>query len=66
MKNLIEYIRENADIGDVELENALDKIDKYRAPLQVVDEYLFSKIQNAIEDYIGDLDVEEVFYELIK
>ena len=61
-KSLAEYCRENIEDYDEKVSYALGQIDKWRAPLHMVDNSLFMEISDAIDDWCdeNDYDVDEV------
>lgn len=69
MRKVAEYCKSNVWEYDERLSLAVGKMEYLRAPLEVVDSSLYDDIQNAIEDYAGDneldatcIDVEEVIW----
>lgn len=69
LKDVAGYCKSNVREYDERLSLAVGKMEYLRAPLEVVDSSLYDDIQNAIEDYAGDneldatcIDVEEVIW----
>lgn len=69
LKDVAGYCKSNVWEYDERLQLALRKMDYLRAPLQHVDISLYNDIQDAIDDYAGDneldatcIDVEEVIW----
>lgn len=69
LKDVAGYCKSNVWEYDERLSLAVGKMEYLRAPLEVVDSSLYDDIQNAIEDYAGDndldatcIDVEEVIW----
>jgi len=72
-KNLIKYVKENLNASDAELEFTSERMSEWRIPLDSANPSLHDRIFDLIEEYIeeneveldlGDVDVEEIFYEL--
>lgn len=49
-----QYLRENIEDFDKDADRALDKIDKWRAPLHIIDGVLYNEIQNKMEEWLTD------------
>lgn len=69
---LLKYIKENVD--EDEIRKALDAIDHNRCPLKMANESLYNKIDDLVcdftydynleDDWLGDWDIESVFWDL--
>lgn len=69
LKDVAGYCKSNVWEFEERLQLALRKMDYLRAPLQHVDISLYNDIQDAIDDYAGDneldadcIDVEELIW----
>jgi hypothetical protein len=69
LKDVAGYCKSNVWEFEERLQLALRKMDYLRAPLQCVDVSLYNDIQDAIDDYAGDneldadcIDVEELIW----
>lgn len=58
---LIEYIREHVDNDEVA--RAWEEIDKWRCPLSHADSRLYSKINDLIDDFCFDNDLDKYDYD---
>jgi hypothetical protein len=58
LRNIAEYCKTNILEFEERLSFALQKIEYLRAPLQQVDISLYNDIEDAIDDYASDYDID--------
>lgn len=58
IKNLAQYCQDNIEDYELRAQLALDQIDKWRAPLSMVDSGLYDQMLESCEEYCEENDID--------